>query len=276
MKILVPTDFSEVAGYAIETAILFAKKLEAEIHLYHSANVPDDWEDLPADVRYQDELNKNIAIKARSKLQDLQRRIKKEGIACQYHYTGGKFIQNITEITDKIDFDLIIMGSHGASGKEEWFMGSNAQKVVRKVRNQIIVVKNQMRTLAFGDVLFVSGLDQEDQEAFRKFLDFITPFNVDKVHVMTVDTSAFFSQPAVIIKSALKDFEQIAEGFDVSTHFYSDYSIDSGVRHFCEDFDIGLVGISNHAKRPIKRLFVGSNVEMIVNHSKVPVLSIDY
>jgi len=275
-KILVPTDFSIFAEYALDAAILFAKKLNAEIHLYHSADIPDDWEDLPAEVRYHDGANKQVAIKVRNILEQLQQKVEAEGITCYRHYTGGKFLKNINEIIEKIDFDLIVMGSHGASGKEEWFLGSNTQKVVRKLHQNVIVVKNKMTKIDFSEVLFVTGLEKEDQEAFRRFLDFIAYFNVDKVYVMTVNTSSFFSQPSILVKSVLKKFEAIAEGFNVSTHFYRDYTIDAGIRHFVDDYEIDLVGMSNHVRHPFKRIFQGSNVEMVVNHCEVPVLAIDY
>ncbi len=276
MKILVPTDFSVFAEYALDAAILFAKKLNAKIHLYHSADIPDDWEDLPAEVRYHDGVNKQIALKVRNTLKQLKQQVEAEGIPCQYHYTGGKFLKNITEIIEKIDFDLIIMGSHGVSGKEEWFIGSNTQKVVRKLHQNVLVVKEKVTTIDFKEVLFVTGLDKADQEAFRRFLDFIAYFNVDKLYVMTVNTTSFFSQPNVLVKSVLKEFEKIAEGHNVSTHFYRDHTIDAGVRHFVDDYEIDLVGMSNHVRHPFKRIFQGSNVEMVVNHCDVPVLAIDY
>ncbi|MBK7409888.1 MAG: universal stress protein [Saprospirales bacterium] len=37
-----------------------------------------------------------------------------------------------------------------------------------------------------------------------------------------------------------------------------------------------LIGISNHERHPLKRILVGSNVEALINHSKLPVLVIDY
>ena len=84
----------------------------------------------------------------------------------------------------------------------------------------------------------------------------------------------YLTQPTFIMQSALKDYKKIAKDYNVSTHFIKDFSIDSGVRHFVEDHKIDLIGIANSFKHPIKRIFNGSNVEVIVNHSKVPVITI--
>ncbi len=275
-KILVPVDFSTISIFAIDAAIKFAKKIKADIHIYHSVNIPDDWEDLPAETRYKDEVNKARAIKVRDKLQTIKSQIEREGIACDTFYTGGKFIENINEITDKTDYDLIIMGSHGVSGKKEWFIGSNTQKVIRKIHTNLLVVKDKIEHLTFDNVLFASSMHIEDKEAFEKFLEAIEPLDMKKIHVITVNTSSFFTQPGFLMKEQLKEFKNIANRYDVETTFYPDFSVEAGIRHYVEDNNIDLVGISNHLRHPVKRIFQGSNVEMVINHSAVPVLSIDY
>lgn len=275
-KILVPVDFSIYSEYALDAAIKIAKKIEAEIHIYHSVNIPDDWEDLPAEVRYKDEINKKRALQVRDKLEVIKTKVEAKGLVCDIFYTGGKFVNNITEITDKYDYDLVVMGSHGVSGKEEWFIGSNTQKIIRKINTKLLVVKNEVTELNFENVLFASGMHREDQEAFEQFLAFIKPFKVKNVHIITVNTSSYYTQPALLVKEQLKEFKNIAHEFNVETVFYPDFSVEAGVRHYTADNNIQLIGISNHLRHPIKRLFQGSNVEMIINHSKVPVLSIDY
>src|SRR5690606_34977233 len=45
----------------------------------------------------------------------------------------------ITEVANKNKVDLIIMGSHGASGFKEMFIGSNTEKVVRTSNTPVLV-----------------------------------------------------------------------------------------------------------------------------------------
>ncbi len=276
MNILVPTDFSDYAERAFDVACKLAKKFDGTLHLYHSAAIPDDWEKLPAETRYKDEINKSIAIAARDKMKAIKHKATQDGIPCELRYTGGKFLKNIFEVLEEVDIDLIVIGSHGVSGKEEWLIGSNTQKVIRKVHKNVLVVKNQVEELDFSKALFATGLHQEEQDSFRRFLEFLNPFNVQELHVMAVDTSGYFSQPTFLMLEALKDFRRIAADYPCKTHFYSDYSVESGIRHFTKEYDIKLIGISNHNRKKLKRIFMGSNVEMLINHASVPVLSIDY
>ncbi len=275
-KILVPTDFSVFSDFALDAAIEIGKKHSSEIHLYHSADIPEDWEDLSAEKKYKDQINRNIALKVKEKLEAGEHKIKEAGLQSSKHFTGGNFLHNINEILLEVDFDLIIMGSHGTSGKEEWFIGSNAQKVVRKIHKNVLVVKQPLKSNRVENVVFVTGLNKSDHEAFRNFLKFLEPFDVKELNILSVDTSSFFIQPTILMKSALQDFANIAKDFNVKTHFFKDFTVEAGVRHFSAQKNIDLIGVSNHSRHRIKRLFQGSNVEMIVNHSQIPVLSIDY
>lgn len=276
MNILVPTDFSECAKWAFDVGCQLAKLYNGTLHLYHSAAIPDDWELLPPEEKYKDEFNKSVALQARNQLQTLSNHCKQVGIESDIHFTGGDFINNIVEILGKVEIDLIVMGSYGASGKKEWFIGSNTQKVIRSQHYKVLVIKNQIEHVRFKTLLFATSLHSDQKETFRHLLNFLGPLGIEQVHVLAVDTSSFFSQPTYLMEEALKDFQKIASEFTCSTHFYADYSVESGIRHFAEDHNIDLVAISNHQRHPFKRIFFGSTVEMLINHSDIPVLSIDY
>lgn len=275
MNILLPTDFSACASYAFDIAIQVAQKTLGQLHLYHSADIPDDWEDLEPSEKSADTKNKYIAMEARQKLMDLKIKAEQHGVECRFHYTGGSFLKNIIEILEKVKIDLIVMGSHGVAGKEEWFIGSNTQKVVRKFRKNLLVVKQPNKDFVPQSAVFVTGLNTADQSAFKSFLDYADLFNIREVHVLSIDTSSWFTQPTIVMLEALKDFKKIAVGYNCTAHFYKDYSIQAGIRHFIEEHNIDLVGISYQERNPIKRIFLGSNVEMLINHTDHPLLCIN-
>lgn len=276
MKILVPTDFGKYAGYATQVAKNIALKCDGEIHFYHSADIPDDWEDLSAEDRYLDEANNQIAIAVGKKLEALKSDCLEQNIKSEIHYTGGHFLKNIHEVLEEIKFDLIVMGSHGVSSKEEWFLGSKTQKVVRKFHLPTLVVKRAPEKEEFNEVVYTSEMLSRDEEGFRHFLDFIAPFNPQTVHLLMVNTGSYFSQPSILVKESLNRFKSIAAEYNCVPHFYSDYNIEAGIRHFSEEYNVDLIGLSNLYSNKFKRIFQGSVVEMVVNHSDAPVYVIDY
>ncbi len=276
MNILVPTDFSEHAQNAVDAAIKMAKYLGGQIHLYHSAAIPDDWEKLSVEEKFLDDLNKKIAIAARDKLNAIKERVEEKGIAAYTHYTGGSFIKNIHEILDQVPIDLIIMGSHGASGKREWLIGTKTQKVIRRVDTMTLVVKTNQHKLDFSKVLFVTGLSEDDQSAFRRFLAFLEPFRIEELHILSIDLQGAFTNPRFLMVQLLKEFKAVASKYNTFTYFFSALTVDMGVRQFVHAHGIDLVAMSNHHEKPLKHALLGSNIERVVNHSDVPVLSIDF
>lgn len=275
MKILVPTDFSESSKYAIDAAKKIAIRYNAQVDFYHCASKEAILNVYEKDRELSKVYHKQIQDFVIQNLEETTLDFRNAGIDSNYLNTIGDFIDELKQLQKNMNYDLIIMGSHGQSGFKEWAIGSNAQKVVRLIPTNVMVVKKELEKLDFSEVVFVSGLDKKDHESFKRFLNFIQKLNVDMLHILAVDTAFYFTQPRFIMSEALKEFKEIADGFSVKTHFYSDYSIEAGVRHFVEEKGVSFIGITNHEQNPLRRIFTGSNVEAIVSQSKVPVLSIN-
>ena len=75
---------------------------------------------------------------------------------------------------------------------------------------------------------------------------------------------------------AMKEFQKLAAPLHAEIHLYRDFTIDNGIRFFASEIGADLIVISNHHRHPLKRIFIGSNVEAVVNHAELPVLSMDY
>lgn len=275
MKILCPTDFSTVAHYAFDAACLLAKKLDAELHLFHNTEAIRE-----LDQEYDEEayapLQHSIDSTAEKRLALLKETARSRKVPVDTHLYSGKFLENIQRLVKEVSFDFVVMGSHGASGKKEWLIGSNAQKVIRKIHTNVLIVKEPLARMYLEKAVFATGLLPEDQKAFRKFLKLADLLNIKEVHVLSIHTSGLFNPPQIVMKEALKDFAAIAEDYPCQTHYYDDISIEAGIRHFTEENHMDLIAISNHLRHPLKRIFSGNTVEMVVNHADVPVLSIDY
>ena len=274
-NILVPMDFSLFSDYAFNAACKFAVRNSANLHLYHTVDIPDDWEDESAEVRYTDTINKKKAIESRDLLIKYQKEAQKNGIACEVHYSGGKFSKDVEEVLSKLKFDLVVMGAFGKT-KKNAFVGSNTVKFIRKYSYPTLVLKSDLKSIDFKEVAFATSLNLEDKKAFLAFLSITKSIKCKKIHIVSIDTSGWFNNPTIVMTEALKDFKQLAKPYDVETHFYRDYSVSAGLRHFITDKNIEFIGISNQNKHPIKRIFQSSNVEALILESKIPVLSLDF
>lgn len=271
--ILSPTDFSLCARYATDAAAQLARRLDAQLHLLHCMNLPDGWDNWNEQQRGMRPEVQQEVTNARLELQDLSNTY--PDLEVKATVCGGPLPQSVAGYVDQSAADLVVMGSHGASGKNEYFIGSNTQKVVREVHCPVLVVKEPLDKIDFGKVVFASSFHQKEREAFLRFKEFVKPF-VPEIHLVEIHTSSFFDPPYILSRQAMDEFKGLCAPFRCETHVFRNFSVDRGVRAFAENIGAGLIGISNHHRHPLRRMLSGSNVEALVNHSDTPVLSVDY
>lgn len=273
-NILVPTDFSACATNALDTGVAIAKLFNAKLHVLTNLDLPKRWKDWDSADRakYPELLQK---IENTKILQHHFKDQQNDKIAVSTTISHGNLIENINRYLNLHGIDMVVMGSHGASGKNEFFLGSNTQKVVRTIHCPTLVVKDKVDTLRFDKVIFASGFDQRDKEALQYFVDWVKPF-LPEIHLVTVHTASIFDLPYVLTKEIMEEFKSICHPLPCYTHIHRDFTRERGIRSFAEEIGAQLIGLSNHYRHPLKRMLRGSTVEAVVNHAGIPVLSIDY
>ncbi len=275
-NILVPTDFSICAGYAEDLALQLADKCQGHLSFLHNTpHIPDGWADLTAkeqDALYAEDPTLQVLKESWDKI---NRDVAQNGLSATFHLTSGRLWQSVNRVVQNAHIDLVVMGSHGSSGSEELFIGSNTQKVVRKALCDVLILKSQLKSIRFKKVVFASALNLSERPVFAKLLEILRHLDAEEIHILSVNTPGFYSQPSILIHESLEDFAAMATDFHCQTHFISDLTVEGGIRHFNEKINADLITISNHEKRPLRRMLVGSNVELLVNHAKAPVLAID-
>ena len=142
--ILVPTDFSEDASRALETAIELAKKFDSRIVLMHAYSV-----DLPlAGAAYGGGviLPDGFYEEYRTQATAHVNRVANEAQADAGIDVQGVAIQQvawdaIVEQAEKLPADLIVMGTRGLTGIKHIALGSTAERVVRLAGCPVLTVK---------------------------------------------------------------------------------------------------------------------------------------
>jgi nucleotide-binding universal stress UspA family protein len=275
-NLLVPTDFSSFGDMSIDLASQIAKVFGAAVHVYHVADIPDNWEHWPPRAQDDDTASKGLVEKAKNKLQLIYDQRKAEGVDIHVSYGGGNLVDKIRNKVLESHIDMIIMGSHGISGKTEYFIGSNTQKVVRYVHIPVIILKNPVKNALFETVVYGTGLLETEKKSFVKLIRMLRPLGLKKLHIVSIDLASYFEQPSMVMTESLKEFVKLAAPVECEGHYFRDYSVESGIRHFSEEINADLIVLSNIERHPIKRILVGSNVELLVNHSELPLLTIDF
>ena len=271
--ILVPTDFSESAQNAFDVAVLLAKRFDVPVHLFHNLELPTDWNDRTPAQQEEDAEAHALARQAEKELKEQAE--KYQGVSISYSYSGGKLVDTIYNCIETKGIDFVVMGSHGQSGFNEILIGSNTQKVVRSIHRPVLVIKQRLTDINFKKVVFASNFNLSEKKPFLKFKELIAPF-APEIILLGIKTSILFSVSAKITFAAMEDFEELAAPFTCQRYIFQRENVESSIRTFAQEMDVDLIAISNHNRRPLKRMLAGSNVEALINHSKLPVLSIDF
>ncbi len=247
-NILVPIDFSECASAALHVAERWCSRFSARLHLLHVKNRETDPELISLLLKRYPSASFTLV----EQRQALWRAV------AGYAATHG--------------IDLVIIGSHGKSGKSEYFIGSNAQRVVRMVDCPVLVIKKPLEKLNFDKVLFASQFRSEDLPVFQKFKQLVEPF-LPEIHLMRVHSNLLTARQDKL-RANLAVFEQAAAPLAIHSHLVKSFSVDEGIRFLARELDVKLIGIGNDDRNPLRRMLIGSVVEALVNHAEVPVLAV--
>ena len=143
--ILVPTDFSEGSNEAFETALALARDSGARVTLFHVHHVPVSvFPDvvLPLAPELMQHLEHSVDLV----LDELCTRATANGVPTDRCTAFGTTHAEICAMAEKLDVDLIVIGTHGRSGLTHAILGSVAEKVVRRAPCPVLTVRPRMRT----------------------------------------------------------------------------------------------------------------------------------
>ncbi len=140
-KILYPTDFSDVAKSALD----FVKQLKdagaEEVVVLHII----DKSSLDALAMYTSkdflQIEKDWEASAASQMSSIEDELKEAGFEVKVRIEKEIPFIGILKVEEEEDVSAIVIGSHGVSNVQEMFLGSVSEKVIRKAKKPVLVVK---------------------------------------------------------------------------------------------------------------------------------------
>ena len=136
--IIVAVDFSNTSIHAVEYAISLANKMKSDIHLIWVDKVSTQ------ESVYPDTTNEN-RNEAKKRFDELIGQYSKnlvKGICMEYKLKKGRIYREVDNLARQTEAELIVTGAHGISGYEEYWIGSNAYKIVTYTNCPVITVRH--------------------------------------------------------------------------------------------------------------------------------------
>lgn len=273
-KILVPVDFSQHSEYALEVAAAFAKAYDAQILVLHMMGLKDS-------IFARDEGQEIAEAVYHMKLAEKQfetflDKPYMKGITVTETVQNYKIFEEINDLALEQDVDLVVMGSHGARGLKEEFVGSNTERVVRTSKIPVLVVKGNEVTTLPKRVVFACDFKKENIPAYRNAIPFFENLGV-KIDLVYVNLPADRFRSTTELEKRMAEFMAIAE-FGNPIHqedliIINGYTIESALYDYAKKVHADALAIPTHGHRGITHFFKGSIAEAIANHAAMPVFT---
>ncbi len=275
-RILVPTDFSEQAHYAYEVAISIARKTGAAIKLLHVIETPymSDFSatgDVFTTGNMQQVYILELLESTKAQLRHLAEVVGHEGVDVVYEVEVAKPISKIRRTIQEENVDLVVMGSKGSSGLDEFLVGSNTEKVVRTAECPVLTVKHRHLHFDVREMVVASDFKREISHAMDRFKEFQQLFGA-RMNLVYINTpGAFESSGNLHLK-----LEEIAHKYrlqNYTTNVYDDVLEEDGILHFAQEIRADLIMMATHGRTGLSHLLSGSIAEDLINHTRIPVLT---
>lgn len=287
-NILVPIDFSPYSEYAVNHALLLAKRNNAHITLLHAL------------VMYQENINEEVHF---HEYENLVKKMEKESYRLlKFHKekTKSKEIPITSEVTrgfsaansilDNIhnsDFDVVIMGTHGRTGIKKLIYGSVAEKIVRLSPIPVLTTMEPLKKFGIEKILVPIDFSTYSERAAKTAISLAQEYGSQLVFMHVIDQNihpSFYSTGVTNIfeidselpkrsKKKLREFAGIS-------HDNATYVIEQGQAHYeivkyARDHDIDLIIMSTRGLNGLDHVLLGSTTERVVRLSNCPVLTLE-
>ncbi|MGB5238270.1 MAG: universal stress protein [Flavobacteriaceae bacterium] len=275
LKILLPTDFSTNANNAIGYAIKFFAKRDCLFYILHTYT--------PAFYR----MDYLIGGPSFSAIPDIGVDISMEGLEktkaniLQGHTNPRhqfKLVSAFNLLTDEInkiatekEIDMVVMGTQGASGAKEIFLGTNTVYVIRKANIPVLAVPASFKYKQVNRILFPSDYwSKYKASEISTLLDMATTNNAE-ITILHVKEEYELTDKQLENKNHLK---AMLKEFPHRFQELRGALMPQAVMDYIDDHQLDLLVMMNRQHNFLERIMWRQNVDQIGFHVQVPFLVI--
>jgi len=267
-KILVPCDFSPLAMGAVKMANEFATKSGSELHIINVVDVPVMHDSvLMPTLSFEQETINELKDNATKQFSELRSQLGSVRAVMDVLYGSPSVM--ISEYIKEKSVDLVVMGTQGASGLKEMFIGSTAEKIVRNATCPVITVRKEVSPGSVKHIVFPNSLEP-GQEYLITRLKQLQQLLQATIHIVWINTPANFSPDHVTLPK-LKEFALRYMLTNFTLNVFNDLEEKSGVINFARHKEADMIAMGTHGRKGIGHLLVGSIAEDVVNHVEIPI-----
>lgn len=269
-SIVVAIDFSNISLHALEYAIPLANKFKAGILMAWVDKIS------PTESLYPDTSNRNRA-EAKKRFEEIIRTYHKrmgKGLKMNFKMRKGKIYHEIDHLARQEGAGLIIAGTHGISGFEEYWIGSNAFRIVTYASAPVIVVRHDFPVKKGIERILVPIDSSTETIQKLPYVVKLAAMFRSEVHVLATHSSHLKS-----IQRLADKFVQQATSYLYAGNipFVEDSIVSNDITkttlQYADNVGADLIVIMTEQETPSSAM-LGLHAQQIISQSPMPVLSI--
>jgi len=201
--------------------------------------------------------------------------VKKYGVALCPLTVASRPANGIAAAVKENEIDLIIMGTHGASGFEEYFLGTNAHRVVNLAPCPVLTVQKFAKKVGFKNIVMPVDNDLHSRQKVNNVIELATTYK-STVHILGLletDDEAIDEKKFEIKLDSVEDAIRHAN-IPYTRKLVRGHNLAVEAMKYSEEVGGDMIVIMTGHESNLTGMFLGTIAKQIVNHSKIPVLSI--
>jgi nucleotide-binding universal stress UspA family protein len=274
-RILVPIDFSENGMLALGHAAFMARLFKADLYLLHVIEVMEFAFNVYDPILLNNQSTDEMEKFATENLNKLAKKTSEEKeIQVIPLINKGRVISGITEAAKDNKIDIIVMGTHGAKGFDEYFVGSNADKTVTVSPCPVLTMQANAIKLGFKNIVLPIDNSLHSRQKVDLAIELASVYKA-KINILglinsneDIDENKFNikldSVEKAVKKANVVYVREIVKGKNSAVE----------AMNFSEKINADLIMIMTDQESNLSGMFLGGFAKQIVNHSKIPVLSV--
>jgi len=277
-KILVPIDYSTYSDNAVRYAIEIAKKINADIHLFHGLEIAE-LSPMAGVMMWPVENFDELQEDSDKDLSAYVDKLKNDAIL------GTPFFPNITfssetgtvkKIIDKLinehHTDLVVMGLAGAGKLDRFFMGSNSREVIEKTKIPALLVPKETIYQPLKKIAFATDLSESDLNSIYAVARLFCLFDPELLLVHVDNQPSDFHDPRTPANVFLNSVTCKLNYSKIYYRHVNSTGVEEGLKWLAENGQINMLAMIHRHTNFFSRILEGSYTHKLANNIQLPLL----
>lgn len=273
-RILIPIDFTEVSDFGIDIAKKISQGEKMELHLLHIITLPSHvLKDNQGQLIDDGEIDlSELNLRYNTAMQQMEiKKLSLKDFELQTCVCYGHVNEEVINYEKNNAVDLIVMGTHGASGIKEYINGSHAEYVAMHAKAPVFTVKCDRSKMEIKSLVFTNSFSSKEIEFPKVIQDIQESFSAE-LHLLRVNTSKSFMSDDKVLQN-MKYFTEQHELKNVKYSVINDEDIESGIEKYCMYNTVDVISIGSKQRTGVNKLINGCVSADLVNHVFKPIIT---